>query len=75
MNFRVVGPKINKFNCFHAETNDFDQQTACRAPVCWLKYTTVALPVLICHQVLPPKELARPLKNYYYASAQNLNKL
>ena len=20
--------------------NDFDQQTACGAPVCWLKYTT-----------------------------------
>ena len=25
---------------FKAETNDFDQQTACRAPLCWLKYTT-----------------------------------
>ena len=25
---------------FHAETNDFDQRTACRAPFCWLKYTT-----------------------------------
>ena len=27
--------------CFNAETNDFDKQTACGAPICWLKYTTV----------------------------------
>ena len=26
--------------CFYAETNDFDQQKACGAPVWWLKYTT-----------------------------------
>ena len=25
--------------CFHAETNDFDQQMACIGPVRWLKYT------------------------------------
>ena len=25
---------------FSAETNDFDQQTACGVPVRWLKYTT-----------------------------------
>ena len=26
--------------CFSAETNNFDEQMACRAPVRWLKYTT-----------------------------------
>ena len=26
--------------CFNKETNDFDQQTDSRAPICWLKYTT-----------------------------------
>ena len=25
--------------CFNAEKNDFDQQMACRVPVCWSKYT------------------------------------
>ena len=25
---------------FQAETNDFDQRAACRAPFCWSKYTT-----------------------------------
>ena len=32
--------------CFNAETNDFDQRTACRAPVCWSKYTTLGGPTL-----------------------------
>ena len=27
-------------SCFNAETNDFDQRTACRSLVCWSKYTT-----------------------------------
>ena len=27
--------------CFHTETNDFDQCSACRAPVRWSKYTTI----------------------------------
>ena len=27
--------------CFNAETNNFDQQTACGAPVWWSKYTTL----------------------------------
>ena len=26
--------------CFHTETNDFNQQTACGAPICLSKYTT-----------------------------------
>ena len=26
--------------CFNAETNNFDQQMACGAPVRWSKYTT-----------------------------------
>ena len=26
--------------CFNTETNDFDQQTMCGAPVPWSKYTT-----------------------------------
>ena len=28
--------------CFNAKTNDFNQQTACGAPVRWSKYTTPA---------------------------------
>ena len=28
--------------CENTEKDDFDQQTACRAPVCWSKYTTLA---------------------------------
>ena len=31
----------DKKTYFFAEPNDFDQQTACRAPVSWLKYTTL----------------------------------
>ena len=31
--FEVKGP-------FHLETNDFNQQTACGAPIFWSKYTT-----------------------------------
>ena len=27
--------------CLNAENNGFDQQTACEAPVCCLKYTTL----------------------------------
>ena len=26
--------------CFHAQKNDFEQQTACEAPIRWLNYTT-----------------------------------
>ena len=33
----------DKKTCFNAEKNDFDQPMACRAPVCWSKYTTIAL--------------------------------
>ena len=29
--------------CFNAETNDFDQRMAYRAPACWSKYTTVGI--------------------------------
>ena len=34
--------KIQK-TCFYAETNDFDQHTACGAPAHWYKYTTPTL--------------------------------
>ena len=27
-------------NCFSTKTNDFNQRTMCKAPVCWSKYTT-----------------------------------
>ena len=27
-------------SCFSVKKIDFDQQTACGAPICWLKYTT-----------------------------------
>ena len=30
----------NAKTCFNAEINDFDQQMACGAPICWSKYTT-----------------------------------
>ena len=26
--------------CFYADTNDFNQQTMCGTPICWLKYAT-----------------------------------
>ena len=29
-------------SCFNVK-NDFDQQMACGAPICWLKYTTFAI--------------------------------
>ena len=32
--------KVTERSCFNTETNDFDQPIACRAPVCWSKYTT-----------------------------------
>ena len=32
--------KVTERSCFNTETNDFDQPMACRAPVCWSKYTT-----------------------------------
>ena len=40
--FLLVTEKFEK-TCFHAETNDFDQRTERRVPVCWSKYTTVDL--------------------------------
>ena len=36
-----------KLTCFNSETNDLDQQTACRAPVWWSKYTTLVEDTLI----------------------------
>ena len=40
--FLLVMEKEKKA-CFHAETNDLEQQKACRAPICWSKYTTQLL--------------------------------
>ena len=37
--FPLVTEKDEK-TCFNAETNDFNQRTACRAPVRWLIYTS-----------------------------------
>ena len=37
--FLLVMEKYKK-TCCNAKTNDFDHQTACRAPVPWSKYTT-----------------------------------
>ena len=36
--FRLPQKKMEKDG--KAPENDFDQQTACGAPVCWSKYTT-----------------------------------
>ena len=30
-------------SCFNVKKIDFNQQTACGAPVCWLKYTTLGI--------------------------------
>ena len=42
--------------CFNAKTNDFNQQTACAAPVHWSKYTTT----------LPQSHPTRIVLNWYY---------
>ena len=39
LSFSVSDGKDEK-TCFYAETNDFNQQAACGAPVRWLTYTT-----------------------------------
>ena len=54
--------------CFNAKTNNFNQKTACGAPVRWSKYTTHAHDALFCNssysqplrqgpQVVPPPQL------------------
>ena len=40
--FPFVMQKDGK-TCFNAETNDFNQQMACGAPVLWSKYTTQSI--------------------------------
>ena len=35
--------------CLDAEKKDFDQQRVCKAPVCWLNYTT-HIPLLCDYQ-------------------------
>ena len=39
--FPLVMEKYEK-TCINTKTNDFDQRMACRAPICWSKYTTPA---------------------------------
>ena len=38
--FPLVTEKVQK-TCVNTKTNDFDQQTACKAPARWSKYTTI----------------------------------
>ena len=50
--------------CFNADTNDFDQRMARRAPVCWSKYTTRRVPFDNCREK-PVSKTQTPLQPKY----------
>ena len=63
--FRLVTEKDKK-TCFNAETIDFDQGTACEAPIRWLKYTTEGVREVLLYG--PHNFYERPLKIASYGT-------